>query len=78
MKEKVKNFLGEMTMVVTLIAGLVSLIAAITFFFEVPDALPFLTLSVPVFVFGALLLTFVVKDGWSRFFGEMISGIFNW
>jgi hypothetical protein len=32
----------------------------------------------PVFIIGALLLTFVIKDGWQRFFGEVFSGIFQW
>lgn len=78
MKNKVKNFLGELTMIVTLIAGLVSLLAVAALFFRAPDAVLFLTFSVPTFIVGALLLTFVVKDGWSRLFGEVIAGIFTW
>lgn len=78
MKNKVKNFLGELTMIVTLIAGLVSLLALVALFFRAPDAVLFLTFSVPTFIIGALLLTFVVKDGWKRLFSEMIAGIFSW
>lgn len=78
MKNKVKNFLGELTMIMTLIAGLVSLLALVALFFKAPDAVLFLTFSVPTFIIGALLLTFVVKDGWSRLFGEVIAGIFSW
>ncbi len=78
MKNKVKNFLDELTMMVTLIAGLVSILAFIATFFKAPDALIFLTFSLPIFIFGALMLTFVVKDGWSRLFGEVIAGIFHW
>ena len=76
-KDKIKVFLSELTVIVTLIAGLVTVLALGALFFKAPDAVLVLTFSAPVFIAGALLLTFVVKDGWSRFFGDAISSIFQ-
>lgn len=77
MKDKIKNFLCEATAVITLIAGLATILALIALFFKAPDAVLALTFSVPVFIVGALLLTFVIKGGWSRVLGESVSSIFT-
>ncbi len=76
--EKIKNFLSELTAIVTLLAGIVTILALIAWFFKAPDALFFLTFSTPIFIVGSLLLTFVIKDGWQRLFGEALSGIPFW
>jgi ABC-type dipeptide/oligopeptide/nickel transport system permease component len=76
--QKIKHFLSEVTAIVTLIAGVVTILAVIAWFFKAPDALLFLMYSAPIFIIGALLLTFVIKDGWLRVFGEATSGIFQW
>lgn len=76
--QKVKNFLSELIAIATLIAGIISVLAGIALFFKAPDAMLFLIFSAPTFIVGAPLLTFVVKDGWQRFFGEAFSGIPWW
>lgn len=78
MKDKIKNFLSELVAIVTLIAGVVTVLSLVALFFKAPDATAFLTFSAPIFIIGALLLTFVIKDGWQRVFGEATSGIFHW
>ena len=73
-----KNFITEAIILITGISGVVTILALIAITFGAKDATSFFMFAAPVFIFCAFLITFVIKDGWQRLWGEVFSGLFHW